>query len=59
MKKFLWVVLLLSFTGCVSINIPNYIQDRNPYKKTFYGPFDKVQEAITKAFEDAMMPPPQ
>ncbi|MCK5012351.1 MAG: hypothetical protein KAS66_00880 [Candidatus Omnitrophica bacterium] len=53
MKKLLWIALLLSFTGCVSSTIPNYIQDKNPYKKTFYGPFDKVQEAITKAFEES------
>jgi hypothetical protein len=52
-KRFLSVILLLSLTGCVSINVPNYIQDKNPYKKTFYGPFDKVQEAITKAFEES------
>lgn len=51
MKKILLVLLLLSFAGCASITIPNYIQDKNPYEKIFYAQFDQVRTAITKTFE--------
>ena len=52
MRKVLYVFLLLMFTGCASIIIPNYIQDKNPYKRTFYADFNKVREVTVKTFDD-------
>lgn len=52
MKKFLYIFLALVLTGCASITIPNYIQDKNPYKRTLYAPFDKVREVTIQTFED-------
>ena len=45
--------MILSFSGCASITVPNYIQDKNPYKQVFYGSFDSVREATIKTFEDS------
>ena len=53
MKKFLSVLLILNFIGCASITIPNYIQDKSPYKRIFYARFDKVRESTTKTFEES------
>jgi len=52
MKKLLSIILLLSIGGCMSINIPNYIQDKSPYKQTYYASFNKVHESSIKALED-------
>ena len=38
---------LVLLGGCASINIPEYIPDRHPYKKIFYSRFDTVSD-VTK-----------
>ena len=53
MKKFFLILTLLSLIGCANITIPNYIQDKNPYERTFYAQFDKVREVLTEAFEES------
>jgi hypothetical protein len=50
MRKVLSVFLLLALGGCASVTIPNYIQDKYPYKRTFYAPFDQVREAAVQTF---------
>lgn len=52
MKKVLSVLLLVTLIGCASINIPNYIQDKHPYKRTLYASFDKVHEMTVQTLED-------
>lgn len=52
MKKFLVIILVLTISGCASVTIPNYIQDKSPYKQTYYAPFNIVQESAIKALED-------
>jgi len=52
MRKILSVFLLLVLTGCSSVRVPNYIQDRHPYKRTFYVQFDKVRETAIQTFEE-------
>ena len=52
MRKFMFFILLLSVGGCASVSIPNYIQDKSPYKEVYYAPFDVVHEAAVKAVED-------
>ena len=51
--KILGLVFLVFVSGCANIIIPNYIQDQNPYTKTFYAPFEKVHELTIRAIEDA------
>ena len=52
MRKFLAMILLFTISGCASINIPNYIQDKFPYKQTYYAPFSTVHENAVKTLED-------
>ena len=52
MKKIFLGLLLVILAGCATIEIPQYIQDRNPYQKTFYNDFDKTLEAVRQALND-------
>ena len=51
MKKILSSFLLLTLVGCASIHIPNYIQDKNPYKRTFYAQYNEVRETTVQALK--------
>ena len=44
--------LLLFFVGCSSVNIPNYIADKYPYKKTFYGEYSEILKATEQALKE-------
>lgn len=44
-----WVVL--SIAGCTSVEIPPYVQDKNPYIQKFYAGFDEVLNAATITLE--------
>ena len=48
MKKFLLSLLLLSLTGCATVSIPNYINDKHPYTREFYASYDEVLAAVTQ-----------
>lgn len=53
MKKvvvFVWL-LSLCFSGCVSLNIPAYIKDMHPYKKTFYASYEDVLARAVESVE--------
>ena len=50
MKKISALIFLITLTsGCVSIQIPEYIQDHHPYKKEFTAAFDKTLAATKQA----------
>jgi len=51
-KKFVIFLLLFALVGCTSIIIPNYIQDKNPYKKIFYASYDDSLKATLQTMED-------
>ena len=51
MKKYILMVLILTFTGCATISVPKYVKDANPYKKIFYRDFNKVQKAVVEVIE--------
>ena len=53
MKKFLWLVVLISCVGCVTVKIPKYLQDQFPYKKKFYANFDDTLTATQQALKEA------
>lgn len=52
MKKIVSVFLILTLSGCASINIPSYITDKHPRQNTFYATYDQVYNATTKALND-------
>ncbi len=45
-QRFWLLGLLISLTGCASLNLPSYIQAENPYKRTYYGSFQEVLEEV-------------
>ena len=51
MKKFL-LFLTMFLVGCTSVNIPNYIPDKYPYKKTIYGDYAKVFKATEQTLNE-------
>ena len=51
-KSFCCLLLLPALVGCASTVIPNYIQDKNAYKKQFYAHFDDVYEAAVKTLKE-------
>ena len=53
MKKLLCCLLLLALIGCANIAIPSYIQDKYPYQRTLYAPFDKVYKTTIEVFNEA------
>ena len=52
MKKILVLLLLTIASGCMSVQIPEYIQDRYPYKKEFGAPYDNTLKATKQALAD-------
>ena len=52
MRKFLFLLLILCFSGCMSVNMPHYIQDKNPYKKTFYSNFNDVLKTTLETLKE-------
>ncbi len=52
MKRLLPLFLVFLLAGCASVNVPNYIQDKHPYKKSFYGNFDDILDATKKTLEE-------
>ncbi|HBR14706.1 MAG TPA: hypothetical protein DD723_04065 [Candidatus Omnitrophica bacterium] len=53
MRRIIYILIFLTFTGCATISVPNYIKDQNPYKKTYYSNFSDVLKATTEALEEA------
>ena len=51
-KQIFTFILIFSFTGCASVVVPNYIQDKNPYKHKFYASFEKTLEATLSAVQE-------
>ncbi len=43
---------LLGFLGCTTVQIPEYIQDKNPYKREFAASFDETLSATKGALKD-------
>ena len=43
-----WACCGFLISGCATVDIPNYIQDKSPYKQTFYAGFDQVVDATSK-----------
>jgi len=52
-KKSFYVFIVFALFGCSTVSIPNYVQDKNPYKKIIYSPYDDVLMAVMQTIEDA------
>jgi len=54
MKKFFYslMVLVLCVSGCVTVQLPRYVQDKHPYKKQFFVPFNDAYNATDQAIKD-------
>ena len=52
MKKLILLTLLMFLCGCASVDVPKYIKDDHPYKKTVYADFDEVFQATVKILKE-------
>ncbi len=52
MRKIFWIVCLVFLYGCATARIPQYLADRNSYKKHFYASFDDALQASRTALHD-------
>lgn len=53
MKKIIGVSLLIFCAGCVSVQIPKYLQDKHPYKKEFYAGYEETLAATKRVLKDS------
>lgn len=51
MKRFTYILLLTTFTGCSTVNVPPYIQDKHPYVKTLVSNYNKTLLVTKKVLE--------
>jgi hypothetical protein len=51
MKKLLVLLILPFIFSCTSIELPSYVQDKNPYIQKFYAGFDAVLQAAAGTLE--------
>lgn len=52
MRKIALIVCLAVCTGCVSVQIPQYLQDKHPYKREYFASYDKTLEAVKKVLKN-------
>lgn len=54
--KFSILVCVLSAAGCATVNPQHYIQAENPYKRTYYGSFNEVLDAVRLTLDEEGWP---
>jgi phosphoribosyl-dephospho-CoA transferase len=47
----LGLISVLACAGCVTVQMPQYLKDKNPYHQEFYTSYDKALSATTQALE--------
>ncbi len=53
MKRMALIMSVVFLTaGCVSTKLPQYISDKNPYKREFYVPYEEAMAATQKALTE-------
>lgn len=45
-NKFIILAVILGFVGCATVDTGHYIQAQNPYKRTYYGSFNEILDAV-------------
>ena len=53
MRKIGLVILLAVCAGCVSVQIPQYLQDKHPYKREYFAGYDETLAAVKKVLKNA------
>ncbi len=51
MKRWM-VILCLFFSGCVSVQISNYIKSDNPYERRVYGDYGKIVSTVQDVLKE-------
>ncbi len=51
-RIFILFFLSLYLTGCASVYLPVYLQDKNPYTRRFYAGYDEAFQAVDQALKD-------
>ncbi len=51
MKKLTFIFLIFFISGCVTVKLPKYLQDRHPYRKEFFADYDRIVSATQGAVE--------
>ncbi|HOD12395.1 MAG TPA: hypothetical protein PLO93_06350 [Candidatus Omnitrophota bacterium] len=54
MKRHIHSLMLIStlvLAGCITVQMPQYLKDKNPYRQEFYTSYDKAVTATTHALE--------
>lgn len=52
MRKFFWILCLTILYGCTTAKIPQYLADKNPYKKQFYASFEETLKAAQTTLQE-------
>ncbi len=52
-RMFYLAVYLLVLCGCVSVKIPKYVTDQNPYKKIFHSDYGSTLTAVKESLASA------
>lgn len=45
-------LLILMCAGCVSVQIPQYLQDKHPYKREYFASYDETLAAVKKVLKN-------
>ena len=51
-KIFLGILSVVFLSGCVAATLPQYLSDKNPYKKEFFVGYDESVEAVKAALDE-------
>ena len=52
-KNWIAGVLIFACAGCVSVQIPQYLQDKYPYKKEFYANYEETLSTVKKILKSS------
>lgn len=50
--RLILLCVVFGLIGCTNVSIPSYVQDKNPYKQTYYAEFDDVLQATETVLEE-------
>ena len=53
MRKIVLIFLSVICAGCVSVQIPQYLRDKHPYKKEYFASYDETLAAVKKVLKNA------
>lgn len=49
MSSLVLITFLVALTGCITVQMPPYVKDKNPYQREFYASYDTTILAVTDA----------